>query len=64
VFVDAAGLAPGTYTLPVWVALPPELTYLNLEPPEVQVTIVRVEPTQAGGPATPTAPATPTEENP
>lgn len=49
VIVDTAGLGPGTYTLPVWVVLPPELTYLNLEPTEVQVTIVRVEPTQANG---------------
>jgi YbbR domain-containing protein len=64
VFVDVAGLAPGTYTLPVWVVLPPELTYLNLEPAEVQVTIVRVEPTQAGGSATPTAPSAPPEESP
>lgn len=61
VFVDVAGLPAGTYTLQVWVVLPPELTYLNLEPAEVQVTIVRVEPTQANGSGTPT-PSPPGED--
>jgi YbbR domain-containing protein len=55
VIVDAKGLEAGSYTLPVWVVLPPELTYLNLEPSEVQITLVRVAPTQASGTPTPSS---------
>jgi YbbR domain-containing protein len=39
--VDVAGLAPGNYTLDIQVVLPPGLTYENVEPATVQVTVER-----------------------
>ena len=59
VIVDASNLEAGTYTLPVWVVLPPELTYLNLEPGEVQVTLVRVAPAQSSPSPAPSSTPTP-----
>jgi YbbR domain-containing protein len=39
--VDVAGLAPGNYTLDIQVVVPPGLTYENVEPATVQVTVER-----------------------
>jgi YbbR domain-containing protein len=40
--VDVAGLGPGTYTLDVQVVVPSGLTYENVDPDTVQVTIERL----------------------